>query len=176
MKIVSVSSKANKLICAVAACMPILALAGTQSVILSASEPYLSKPEIKFFVDVAQPKLPDTPPLAAPREVFLSPTVEVITPATKPSVTVKQPDVWTLAAGSTVGRGLQLWGEKAGWQVVWSLTKDWSVPAATTFTGDFQTAAGDVIKTLAANGALIHAQFFEGNKTMVISGPGVTAQ
>ena len=180
MKTVSVSPKTSKAIYAFVACMPIIAVAGPQSVIVSVSVPYLSTPEIKFSIDDARPRLAGARPSVAqtqpPREVFLSPTVEVITPATEVSAAVKAPTLWTLAAGSTVGRGLQLWGEKAGWQVVWSLTKDWAVPAATSFTGDFQAAAGDVIKTLAANGALIHAQFYEGNRTMVISGPGVAAQ
>jgi hypothetical protein len=84
--------------------------------------------------------------------------------------------VWTLAAGHTIGQELKVWGEKANWKVIWNLPKDWLVPTSTSFSGDFQTAAGDVIKTLAANGALVHAQFYEGNKTMLISGPGVAAQ
>lgn len=81
---------------------------------------------------------------------------------------------WTLTAGHTIGYDLQTWAEKANWKVVWNLQKDWTVPASTIFSGEFQGAATDVIKTLAANGALIHAQFFEGNKTMVVTGPGVT--
>lgn len=89
---------------------------------------------------------------------------------------VPPPEVWTLPAGHAIGQALQTWGEKAGWKVMWSMTKDWSIPASTTFTGDFQTAASDVIKTLAANGALIRAAFYEGNKTMVVTGPGVAAQ
>lgn len=36
---------------------------------------------------------------------------------------------WTLKAGETVGRGLQTWGDRAGWKVVWNLTMDPSVPA-----------------------------------------------
>ena len=88
----------------------------------------------------------------------------------------KTAPVWTLAAGRTVGQELQAWGDKAGWKVIWSMPKDWSVPASTSFSGDFPTVAADVIKTLAANGALVRAQFYEGNKTMVVTGPGVAAQ
>lgn len=84
--------------------------------------------------------------------------------------------VWTLAMGVTVGHALRSWGEQAGWKVIWDMPKDWSVPAATSFSGDFRSAASDVIKTLAANGALVRAQFYDGNKTMVVTGPGVTAQ
>lgn len=84
--------------------------------------------------------------------------------------------LWTLNAGQTVGRELQAWGVKAGWKVIWNMQKDWSVPASTSFSGDFPSAAADVIKTLAINGALVRAQFYDGNKTMVVSGPGVAAQ
>lgn len=102
--------------------------------------------------------------------VSVPPTVAVILPIKKTE------PVWTLAAGRTVGQELQAWGDKAGWKVIWSMPKDWSVPASTSFSGDFPTVAADVIKTLAANGALVRAQFFEGNNTMVVTGPGVAAQ
>lgn len=83
---------------------------------------------------------------------------------------------WTLKAGETVGHGLQLWGDRAGWKVVWNLTKDWSVPAQSTFHGDFRSVATEVLQTLASNGALIRGQFYEGNNTLVVTGPGDSAQ
>lgn len=83
---------------------------------------------------------------------------------------------WTMTAGHTVGHELQAWGEKAGWKVIWNMPKDWAVPANSTFKGDFKTAATEVIKTLTANGALLRAQFYDGNKTLVIVSPGVTPQ
>jgi hypothetical protein len=178
MKAVSFSSATNMVVLALVACMPVLAGAATQSVIASAVEPYLAKPEIKFVIDVVEAKPAETRAASpAPSlEVFLSPPVEVITPPIDVAVPATPALVWTLAAGRTVGQELKAWGEKADWKVIWSMPKDWSVPASTSFSGDFQTAAGDVIKTLAANGALVHAQFYEGNKTMVVTGPGVAAQ
>lgn len=89
-------------------------------------------------------------------------------------VPIKTIPTWTLTAGHTVGQELQVWGKTAGWKVIWDMQKDWSVPASTVFSGEFPTVAADVIKTLASNGALIHAQFFEGNKTIVVTGPGVS--
>lgn len=89
-------------------------------------------------------------------------------------VPIKPIPIWTLTAGATVGHELQSWGEKAGWKVIWNMQKDWSVPASTKFEGEFPVVAAEVIKTLASNGALIRAQFFEGNKTMVVTGPGVS--
>jgi hypothetical protein len=93
-----------------------------------------------------------------------------------PETTTAAVPVWSLLPGRTVGQELRSWGEQAGWKVVWNMSKDWSVPASTSFPGDFKAAATGVIQTLAANGALVRAQFFDGNKTMVVTGPGVAAQ
>lgn len=83
---------------------------------------------------------------------------------------------WTLTEGHMIGADLADWAKSADWNVVWNLHKDWVVPASTTFTGDFKAAATNVINTLAANGVLIRAQFYDGNKTLVVTGPGVAAQ
>ena len=86
------------------------------------------------------------------------------------------PTTWTLREGYMIGRELKEWGDIAGWHVEWSLKKDWSIPTKTTFNGDFKTAASEVIKTLASNGVIIRAQFFDGNQTMMITGAGVVEQ
>lgn len=84
--------------------------------------------------------------------------------------------MWTLRAGDTIGRNLRAWADKAGWYVEWQLSKDWVVPNTHSFSGSFPDAVENVVKTLADNGALIRARIFDGNKTVVISGPGVTQQ
>lgn len=100
--------------------------------------------------------------------------VATIDVSTTPPAKVEQ--TWSLTGGHTVLQDLKTWADKAGWKVIWNLAKDWTVPANTSYSGDFPKAAGDVIQTLAANGALIRAQFYEGNKTLVVSGHGVAAQ
>jgi hypothetical protein len=89
---------------------------------------------------------------------------------------IKPIPTWTLEKGHTISQDLQVWGDKADpkWKIVWNMQKDWTIPAPTQFTGTFSTCAAEVIKTLSSNGVLIHAQFFEGNNTMVVTGPGVT--
>ena len=99
------------------------------------------------------------------------PITEPVLPTPLPPPPIPE---WTLTAGDTIGHDLQIWADKAGWKVIWSMQKDWTVPASTIFSGEFPVVAGEVIKTLASNGALIHAQFYEGNKTMVVTGPGVS--
>lgn len=79
---------------------------------------------------------------------------------------------WTLQAGKTVGEGLKAWAATANWTVIWTMQKDWIVPADTTFSGEFPDAAEAAIKTLAANGALIRAAINDGNRTLVVFGPG----
>ena len=116
-----------------------------------------------------RPAMPAAKP--EPKEI----TIKAATPAAVIEPVQPAP-TWILTAGNTVGQELQAWAKKAGWKVVWNMSKDWSVPASTSFPGDFKAAASGVIQTLAANGALVRAQFFDGNKTMVVTGPGVAAQ
>lgn len=94
----------------------------------------------------------------------------------KKSEEPKPVPTWTLVAGHTIGKELQAWGEKAGWKVIWNLSKDWAIPASTAYKGEFKDAVSSVIKNLATNGALIRAQFYDGNKTLVVNGPGQASQ
>lgn len=91
-------------------------------------------------------------------------------------IPIKEEPKWTLVSGHTISQELKNWGSQSGWNVIWNLPRDIIVPSTTEFIGEFPTVAADVIKTLAANGALINAKFYEGNKTMVVNGPGVVPQ
>lgn len=102
--------------------------------------------------------------------------VPTATTANPQAIALPIQQLWTLQAGETIGQSLRVWAEKAHWNVVWSLPRDWVVPSAATFTGSFPDATESVIKTLAANGALVRAQIYEGNKTIVIIGPGAAQQ
>lgn len=115
----------------------------------------------------------------AEEKVGLASNIKAVAmPSNSPNAPIALPiqRAWTLKAGLTNGQNLKAWGESAGWEVLWNMPKDWTVPASTTFYGEFPEVAEAVIKTLAANGALVRAQIYDGNKTMVISGPGVAQQ
>jgi Toxin co-regulated pilus biosynthesis protein Q len=84
--------------------------------------------------------------------------------------------IWQLKKGETIRSELTKWAKDSGWSLVWQLDKDWMIPANSEFTGSFDVAAAKVIETLASNGVLIHASFYTANKTLVITGPGVTPQ
>lgn len=77
---------------------------------------------------------------------------------------------WSLPAGQLVGRQLASWGQSAGWHVIWNVGQDWPVPRASNFQGTFSGAASQVIEDLAAQGAPIHATFYRGNHTLVVTG------
>lgn len=112
--------------------------------------------------------------LAAPKKAVAIAALGASSASADPTIVPKQ--VWTLRQGYPIGQELEAWGKRAGWTVVWGLQRDVVAPSTTSFEGDFATAASDVIRTLAQNGALIHAQIFDGNHTLVVQGPGVPTQ
>lgn len=80
--------------------------------------------------------------------------------------------VFILNRGDLILPDLQKWAKQSSWKVVWQVPEDWQVPNTTTFSGDFQKAASQLIQALSANGANIHAVFHTANNTVVISGAG----
>lgn len=77
---------------------------------------------------------------------------------------------WVLYSGGLIGRQLVGWGQEAGWNVLWHCGQDWVVPSSVAFHGDFTSAASQVLEDLAAEGASVHGVFYQGNRTLVISG------
>ena len=106
---------------------------------------------------VTEPKIPDPEKIA--------------------KTTIEIPElIWSLQKGETIRAELGKWAKDADWSLVWRLDKDWVIPSNSQFSGSFDTAASKVIETLASNGVLIHANFYSANKTLVVTGPGVTPQ
>ena len=83
---------------------------------------------------------------------------------------------WQLKKGETIRSELSKWAKDSGWSLVWQFDKDWVIPSDSEFSGSFDIAAAKVVETLSSNGVLIHANFYSSNKTLVITGPGVTPQ
>ncbi len=112
-----------------------------------------------------------TVPRAIPSGASIAaPATEISTKHAKPDDELRRP--WHLKSGRLVRQELSSWGEQAGWQVLWHLQRDWTVPADTEFDGDFKDAASAVIRTLADNGLVIRGQFYDGNRILVVSGAG----
>lgn len=91
-------------------------------------------------------------------------------------VVVEPDQTWQLKKGETIRSELTKWAKESDWSLVWQFDKDWVIPSNSEFTGQFDVAAAKVIETLSSNGILIHANFYSANKTLVITGPGVTPQ
>lgn len=121
---------------------------------------------------------PLAPATTAPRQqggavmVPSLPLPPTATPAVAPPLPPTPPPAptWTLSAGRLVGRQMSSWGQSAGWHVIWNAGQDWPVPRGSMFRGSFSSAASQVIEDLAAQGAPIHATFYRGNHTLVVTG------
>lgn len=79
---------------------------------------------------------------------------------------------WVIHEGQPISSALQAWGRQAKWTVLWQLDQDWKAPHDTTFEGDFESAASNAVRALAANGADIRAVFYPDNKTLAIRPAG----
>ncbi|WP_321959259.1 toxin co-regulated pilus biosynthesis Q family protein [Burkholderia cenocepacia] len=98
-----------------------------------------------------------------------------VSTAQQPSTAIvaeKSIDAFALVGGQPIQTQLQSWAARAGWTVVWDVQQDWIVPNAATFTGDFASAAQQVIEALAANGADVRADLYTGNRSMVVHQAG----
>lgn len=144
------------------------------------------KPEDPELYSAIAPKLPEKK-VAADAQVSIPGQDHIaINQVQSATPTAPKPlPSWKLKAGNMIGAEIQGWalkekcpiqGPADTWKVVWNVPKDWDVAANATFTGDFKTAAAEVIKSLAENGALIRAEVRESNCTVVVSGPGVVAK
>jgi len=74
----------------------------------------------------------------------------------------------TLVAGKPISEQLREQAKKDGWNVIWNVPQDWIVPNGAQFKGDFMSAASQVIQSLSSNGANIHADFYKGNRTLIV--------
>jgi Toxin co-regulated pilus biosynthesis protein Q len=90
-------------------------------------------------------------------------------PYVKPYVPPPPLPVWTLQTDTWIGKDVVAWGNSVGWTVLWHAGSDWQVPATTTYSGTFRTAAGNVLNDMIKQGAPIEAVFHEGNRTLVVT-------
>jgi len=74
----------------------------------------------------------------------------------------------SLVPGKPLGEQLREQGRARGWAVVWNLHHDWIVPNKAAFSSDFPKAVQEIVRDLAANGADIGADVYQGNRTVVV--------
>ncbi|WP_241295408.1 toxin co-regulated pilus biosynthesis Q family protein [Burkholderia stabilis] len=109
-----------------------------------------------------------TSPIVPPAS--LSPSETVVTTAPVPSLDFD--NAYRLSAGMSLQAQLREWAHKSGWNVIWSLPRDWIVPGDAAYGPDFQSAATHVIQDLAAAGIDVRGDLFNGNRTLVVHEAG----
>jgi hypothetical protein len=166
---------------ATAAVSPVVPSTAGLAVQATSSQPSYKAGAAIYPIPYATPKAASAPSSAGmPASTSSSAHASVTALAIAPVAPAPPPPkpTWTLRQGYPIGQELKSWAKQAEphWTVVWNMSSDVVAPSTTTFSGDFATAAQQVITDLAANGALIHYKTFDGNNTLVVFGPGATAQ
>jgi hypothetical protein len=88
-----------------------------------------------------------------------------------------QLDNWEISrADITISRALRRWGQRAGYQVVWSSPKDFPILATATFTGDFQDAIRGVVESLAQSESPVMAVYYLNNVVQIVRYSGQAAE
>lgn len=130
---------------------------------------------VKSVTKVSEASIPPTPAAeATPKQV--APVAAMVSSLDVATVNVAdsgaraeiqdpaaQVQTWHLVKGEPISKTLTEWAARVGWTVDWKYPTDITSPVDKTYTGDFITVAGGVIKTLHSNGALIYTHFYKGD-------------
>lgn len=76
---------------------------------------------------------------------------------------------YVVAPGYMLRTTLTKWSEAAGWHLVWKSDFDYAITTGATFSGDFVGASKQLLTAMKDARPTITADFFTGNKTVVIS-------
>jgi hypothetical protein len=88
-------------------------------------------------------------------------------PGVRPPVQLV-PTSWVLHADRPIHVQLSEWATSAGWTLSWELEKSWRPPADATFTGPFDKALEDVVRSLFNEGKPVHLRVWDGNRVAQI--------
>jgi len=76
---------------------------------------------------------------------------------------------WIANEGDTLRALLQEWGDRAGWRVVWSSDREYTLEAGAVFRGDFIDVTSALIRAFARATPAPQATFYRGNRVLVIN-------
>ncbi len=92
------------------------------------------------------------------------------------AATVPSAATWEISRTDiTISRALKRWGERAGYQVIWSSPKDFPIMATASFTGDFQEAVRGVVESLAQSESPVMAVYYLNNVVQIVRYTGQAA-
>jgi hypothetical protein len=76
---------------------------------------------------------------------------------------------WRADQNATLQATLSAWARQAGWAVAWQSDRDYKLMASASFYGDFETAAGNLLRTFAIADPPVRAMIYRGNRVIVVS-------
>ncbi|WP_434716393.1 TcpQ domain-containing protein [Paraburkholderia sp. A3RO-2L] len=120
------------------------------------------------------PPLLTPQPAAASASMKLAAVITEAPPAIDPVIAATPtPEIqFQLRAGQSLEIQLMQWAKRAGWTLTWNTPDDWIVPGDKAFGSDFVQAAQSVFENLGNNGADIRADFWVGNRSIVVDQAG----
>ncbi len=75
---------------------------------------------------------------------------------------------YVVREGQSLRAVLEEWSGRAGWKLVWSTEYEYALTSSAKFTGDFSTAAHELLRSMANVRPQVTATFYAGNKTLVV--------
>lgn len=80
-----------------------------------------------------------------------------------------QVPTWTALGGSTLHQTIKEWAEQAGWTISWESERDYPLEASAEFYGDFEVAAGNLVRAFSRAQPPVRATIYRGNRVIVVS-------
>jgi len=88
---------------------------------------------------------------------------------TKDGNNEQQVPTWTALGGSTLHQTLKEWAGESGWSISWLSERDYPLEASAEFYGDFEVAAGNLVRAFSRAQPPVRATIYRGNRVIVVT-------
>lgn len=76
---------------------------------------------------------------------------------------------WVVVEGQTLREVLQSWCDGAGWDLVWTTSREYPIEASAVFKGRFMDVASALVRNFGRATPIPYARFYKGNRVVVVS-------
>lgn len=76
---------------------------------------------------------------------------------------------WVVSSGASLHAVLEEWAQRADWTLVWESEYVYELTSSAKFSGDFVTAAAELLRSMQDVRPVVTAEFHQGNKVLVIA-------
>lgn len=76
---------------------------------------------------------------------------------------------WVVVEGQTLREVLQSWCDSAGWDLVWTTSREYPIEASAVFKGRFMDVASALVRNFGRATPIPYAKFYKGNRVVVVS-------